>query len=63
MARASASGGLRQLVRSSSRGAGLPSACGKSVANRGRFALENSGHLAQRRLEDVVQKEAGAFEW
>ena len=40
LARCSARGGLRQLVRSSRVGAGVPSARGKSVVNRGKLVAE-----------------------
>ncbi len=40
LANSSTRGGLRQLVLSSQVGAGLPSACGKSVVNRGRFVAD-----------------------
>ena len=40
LARYRALGGLRQLVRSSSVGAGLPSERGKSVVNRGRLVAD-----------------------
>ncbi|CKR29801.1 Uncharacterised protein [Mycobacterium tuberculosis] len=44
LATRSACGGLRQLVSSSSTGAGVPSDKGKSVVNRGRFVAEAPRH-------------------